>query len=287
MSKLVFISPSYRLSTDENWPIKMSSIADEVKVIDGHGSELSVKIIDIYKDIVYGWFFDVADRLNEAPDGFVILMIGIAFLDSHSQLRLGKSSLSGKEVFYDAFVEIFESVIDIETVPVRAISKNHKESLLRSLAKCLYVNVRNGLFHDLMIRNLIELKHIPNSPMEAEWTNQSEIQYIGIDPRKFIVHLKNYFEMYLSILPQDMALQSNFKNGWNAILGNNTIQQAKIPIDSSYPASTPSNLHYTNSNIQIQGQNNSIEIQTGGTALYTSQYGRQSAYRIKWRADKS
>lgn len=267
----VIISPSYALERDtQNWPKSLVHITDQIQVFEANsGHPTFVTAPQIYRDQIIGWYFNVGDRLTSPAAGFVILMIVAGFLEMHGQLLFGESSANkSKRISCKCFVEIMRGRVSIP-----GLNDNQLNQALDKVAECLYQNVRSGLFHEMMIRHGIELRALgTGNPIEVNWDKSGNaIEGIILDPKGLLVLLKNYFEEYIMQLASDKSSQTNFVNGWNAII---TYRQTIEPEGYKQLKST------------FKQQNSTINPnQYGGTVSsgFPSWLGSDSPYKIEWR----
>jgi hypothetical protein len=87
--------------------------------------------VAIYADRVRGWFLDFGEKLKaEHNSGFIVLMIGVSYLEGNQQFREGRSSdKASGSMFRTALRRVFDALSDEE-------------------ASQVYKAVRCGLFHD-------------------------------------------------------------------------------------------------------------------------------------------
>ncbi len=146
-----------------------------------------------FEDRQKTWFFDVADFLQEnkyEDSGFIVLMIGVAYLESTQQFINGKSSKNNSSKFIEEALE-------------RIFPEMTKEE------KDLFIDgVRCGMFHDGMLKKGIfadfsqkSLFHIHQdmliiNPYEfLTWTKRDFVRYIKLLKNKNNINERQKFEI--------------------------------------------------------------------------------------------
>ena len=97
--------------------------------------------VRIYDDRVRGWFLDCASRLPH--DGFVVLMIAVAYFEGNEHYRVGRVPRPGESgrFFRDGFARAFPELSGTPAV------------------QTFYEDVRCGLFHDGITRERIRISN--------------------------------------------------------------------------------------------------------------------------------
>lgn len=158
-----------------------------------HVYDLDTKIA-IYADRVRGWFLDFGQKFtSEHNCGFVVLMIGLSYLEGNQQFRDGVSSERGsKPAFKRALLRLFD------------ISDND--------AGLVYGAVRCGLFHDAMTKAGVGIG--PELPTALKLAADGKIL---LNPELFITAVVADFDRYIVQLnDREMTdLRVNFERLWD------------------------------------------------------------------------
>ena len=151
--------------------------------------------IDIFKDRVDGWFFDVAQRLkadNEA--GFVILMISLAHIEMMVQLINSNAKGDGGDVkfFKKYLIDLFKV-----TDPI---------------AGRIYGCARCGIVHDMMTKRGINI-----SCDILEEIKILDDDIIIINPHRFLDKLRFDFNKYIKKLSDAKEVEKRklFEKFWD------------------------------------------------------------------------
>lgn len=154
--------------------------------------DLDTKIA-IYADRVRGWFLDFGQKFtSEHNCGFIVLMIGVSYLEGNQQFRDGASSENGsKRAFKRAIQRLF------------GIS-DHDAGLV-------YGAVRSGLFHDAMTKASVGIG--PELPAALVVTADGKIL---LNTNLFIAAVVADFDRYILELNDcEMTnLRLNFERLW-------------------------------------------------------------------------
>lgn len=182
------ISKNYYWDIIKGKPILRKKV---IKEVDYDPEDINVKI-EIYEDRVKEWFLEIAERLkkdNEA--GFVILQIGVSYIEGNQQLREGKTSKRQSEKF---FIKGMRRIFDKEDVPEEVISHFYKQ-------------VRCGLFHNGMTGEKVFI----SGQLPKAISVQNNVIYIN--PHKFLDKIKEDLERYVRELeaPHNKQLRKNFE----------------------------------------------------------------------------
>jgi len=155
--------------------------------------------IRIYEDRVRGWFLDHAKTLiKEKHADFVVLMICASYLEGNQQFKEGKSSKIGET---DEIIK--RSLKSILTVP------EEKEWVFDTFVS----EVRHGLFHDGMTRNMVSLNRDFPNPFSISKNFEGMIL---INPILFFWEIEEDFKEYIWNLknPNNKELRENFEKHW-------------------------------------------------------------------------
>lgn len=159
-----------------------------------HAYDLNTKIA-IYADRVRGWFLDFGRKFtSEHNCGFIVLMIGVSYLEGNQQFRDGESSdRKSKVTFRKAIRRLFPR-----------ISEQNADSV--------YLAVRNGLFHDAMTNVGVEIG--PELPAALDVDADGKIL---LNPNLFIEAVVADFDQYIVELnsSERADLRVNFKRLWD------------------------------------------------------------------------
>ena len=138
--------------------------------------------IKIYEREVKEWFLNIASSLNTSNsfnNGFIVLMICMAYFEGVGQYRSGGSSKkSSKKCFKNS------------------IKKLYPERFTDAAIEKLYDKSRCGLFHDGMVKSGVTFSYDFDEPINFS-DNEDIIQ---INPRRLLEDIKNDFEEYLNNL---------------------------------------------------------------------------------------
>lgn len=146
----------------------------------------------IYDDRVRGWFLECGRRLPH--DGFIVLMIAVAFFEGNEQYRRGESSdpRRSKEFFVDAFLRTFPSLRGSRA------------------AATVYSEVRCGLFHDGMTRSNTRISN--EFPDPIAWRDEMVL----ISPNRLLDVVVDEHEKYVAALldPGNADQRGKFRTLW-------------------------------------------------------------------------
>lgn len=153
--------------------------------------DINVKI-SIYENRVIGWFLDQADLLKQyGHTGFVILQIGVSYIEGNQQFREGKTSKKqSKGFFIKGMRRIF-----------------NKEHVSKQVLSDFYEQVRCGLFHDGMTKEKVLIS--------CDFVEPISIHHdvIYIHPHWFLDKVKEDFHKYILDLKnsKNKAMRANFE----------------------------------------------------------------------------
>jgi hypothetical protein len=159
-----------------------------------HTYDLDTKIA-IYADRVRGWFLDFGRRFtSEHNCGFIVLMIGVSYLEGSQQFRDGESSDHKSRVtFRKAIRRLFPR-----------ISEQNADSV--------YLSVRNGLFHDAMTKAGVGIGAELPEALDVDGDGK-----ILVNPDLFIAAVLADFDRYILELnsSERVDLRVNFEKLWD------------------------------------------------------------------------
>jgi len=142
--------------------------------------------ITVYERQMCGWFLDRATRFARGENnGFIILMIGIAYIEGAQQLREGNTSRGGsKDCFRRGLRRIFNIQNEVTDIELNGF----------------YDQVRCGLFHSGMTRDRVIISGTFEGVIDF-----SEDNTIRINQREFIKTIKRDLRSYVRQLrnPRD------------------------------------------------------------------------------------
>ena len=155
--------------------------------------------ISVYEDRVKEWFFNIAEKLkSDNETGFVILQIGLSYIEGNQQYRLGKPSHRDSRLFFkNAMKRIFPEISQIKDIDV--------------ILDKFYDQVRCGLFHDGMTKSLVTISGEFNLPLEIANGD------IKVNPHKFLDRIIEDLSNYISDLKDvnNTELIKNFALRWS------------------------------------------------------------------------
>ena len=174
--------------------------------------ETDTKIL-IYEDRVKTWFFEVAEYLmvkkkiklpsgkkfDTNESGFVILMIGVSYIEGNQQFRWGRPSRTNEtsRIISEALERIFPE-----------LSKN--------LYNLFIKEVRHGFFHDGITRKNIFI----NASQESIFKYNPKTGSIVINPHLFLKRIEEDFDKYIIELKDDNnPKRANFVKFWDSFKG--------------------------------------------------------------------
>ncbi|MCK5580754.1 MAG: hypothetical protein KAJ18_05720 [Candidatus Omnitrophica bacterium] len=146
----------------------------------------------IYERQVNGWFLNHAARLKKSKyAGFIILMLGISYIEGVEQYREGQESRNNSSRF---FKKGLKRIFNLNNIPEYKLSD-------------FYHHARCGLFHTGMTRDKITING--SLPETIDFTNDDEIK---INQIKFINTIKAEFKSYITELKNqtNTTLRTNF-----------------------------------------------------------------------------
>ena len=172
----LYVAPHIRGKLEDNGtPL----VVDELKNKNLDANNIDDKIT-IYERQVKGWFLNHATLLkNEEFTGFIILMLGISYIEGVEQYREGQSSHNGSRRFFKNGIK---RIFNLNNVP---------EYKLNSF----YDHARCGLFHTGMTGD----KVIINSTFK-EIIDFSNDDMIKINQKKFTNKIIKDFNDYIKDL---------------------------------------------------------------------------------------
>ena len=130
----------------------------------------------IYERQVKGWFLEPATSFTSvANNGFIVLMICMAYLEGVQQYIRGESS-------YNRSQEFFKDAID------RIYPNKFQPYQLEDF----YQEARCGLFHDGMVRGKIVISYEFNKSIEF-----TESATINVNPQKLLDDIKVDYENFI------------------------------------------------------------------------------------------
>ena len=150
--------------------------------------------IEVYADRVFGWFLDIATKLQEDNEsGFVILMICMSQIEGIEQFKRGEKTKKGEsmKLIKDCLKRIFT---------ISSLNEERLEKMIDEL--------RNGLFHDGMTRKNFFING--EYPIAVAFL---EGDLIMVNPHLFLNKIRGEFEQYISLLkdPVNVDLRKNFE----------------------------------------------------------------------------
>ncbi len=148
--------------------------------------------VRIYDDRVRGWFLDAAQQLP--TEGFVVLMIVVAYFEGNEQYRQGETSKNSSAAFFkSAFKRIFPGL------PNDAAGK-------------FYEQARCGLFHDGMIRRSIRISNQFGAAIEEKDGT------LLLNPNRLLDVVRGDHALYVRDLldPKNDDLRGKFKRTWES-----------------------------------------------------------------------
>lgn len=166
--------------------------------------------IDVFEDQMQGWIFDHADTLanDKSPRsqhaGFAILMLVTAYFEQLEALSSGvPSNGRSQEFFKSGFCRVFNP---IRTNPSYVAA----EPVVKEWLKDLYLELRNGLYHELATRSRVFLSE-NGVPIEVYVTRSGVL--FGIDARAFAAGVHEHFVETVRRLrdPDEADLRANFE----------------------------------------------------------------------------
>lgn len=189
----IYIAPQIRGYIDTTGrPI----VFDEKTNINLNPDDVNDKIT-IYERQVKGWFLNRASKfLRGDNNGFIILMLSIAYIEGVEQYMRGESSETtrtqrgrSKEFFREGMRRIF----------------NLRET--DEILNDFYSQVRCGLFHTGMTQNKVIINRTFQEPI-----NFSEQDTIKINPKMFLSQVRIDFNAYIKSLrnPNNRTERYNF-----------------------------------------------------------------------------
>ena len=186
---------------------KYSEDGNPIAIDERTGDMLDPRNIDhkikIYEREVKEWFLDIASRLiesNRFNNGFIVLMICIAYFEGVEQYKTGVASSSrSKECFKDSIKRLYP-----EKFQDKEIDK-------------FYTKSRCGLFHNGMVKGGVVFNYSLHEPIE--FSNNGEI--IQINPKQLLEDIENDFEQYLNELKdnENRTTRDNFDRMFNVLEG--------------------------------------------------------------------
>jgi hypothetical protein len=159
--------------------------------------------IYIYERQVKKWFLERATRIKEGEHtGFVVLMIGVSYIEGVQQYIEGERSGTRKNLSGACFVRCLRRIFKLRDVP---------DSRLRSFCD----QVRCGLFHDGMTREQVVIR----SNRSRQIIDFSKPDEIWIDHKKFIARIKDDFNQYILDLKNKnkKRLRDNFDDMFHVV----------------------------------------------------------------------
>jgi hypothetical protein len=151
--------------------------------------------VALYADRVRGWFLQWGDLLDGHHDaGFVVLMLGVSYLEGNQQYREGATSDGASGPFFRrALLRMCPAITTDE-------------------AKTFYKLVRCGLFHDGITKPGVGIENrFPDTVKVDPGTGD-----LLISPRWFLALVKTDFDEYVQQLrdPAQTQLRANFEARW-------------------------------------------------------------------------
>ena len=193
------ISPNYFITPmHPNKFTKGTFFGDKVIFGRTFNQDLDGKV-RIYEDRVRGWFLDHAKTLiKEQHADFVVLMICTSYLEGNQQFKEGKSSKIGESG--ETIKRALKSILPVPKEKEWVFDKFVSE-------------VRHGLFHDGMTRELVSInRNFPN-PFSI---NKDFGGMLLINPILFLWVIEEDFKEYIGDLknPNNKELRENFEKHW-------------------------------------------------------------------------
>jgi len=185
-SEMIYIAPSIKGRINEN---------GEYEVIDEKtGYTLNPRLIDdkilIFERQVKEWFLNRASRLQRGKNnGFIILMIGLSYIEGIEECKSGVSSLHKSKIYFK-----------------RGISRIFSISEDSTNLDDFYDQVRCGLFHSGMTRKKVIINSTFDDPVDF-----SESDTIKINPKKFIHEIRLDFNRYIKKLKNKKNIDERHK----------------------------------------------------------------------------
>jgi len=177
------------------------NITDKYGELEG---KLNINALDtkikIYERQVKGWFLDPAKELIEISKRditsskfyFIILMIGISYIEGIQQYIEGNCSNGFNRVFFvKGFKEVFNNMLSETQI------------------KRLYKDARCGLFHNGMVGK----NTLVNFEGDKIFKLKEKTVIVYVD--KFIEKIEKHFNEYISKLKHDEDLKRNFDKMFN------------------------------------------------------------------------
>lgn len=190
----IYLAPNI-VGVDESGIIK---IYDEKEAINLKPNKTDDKI-RIYERQVKNWFLEIGSKLlNEDNSGFIVLMIGISYIEGVQQYMNATSSKgNSKKLFKQGLIRIFK------------FSDEQENELDR-----FYSQVRCGLFHNGMSDSQVII-----SDDYVQSIDFSESNTIKINPKLFLSTIQNDFNEYILCLKDEdnSDLRDNFNKMFSVL----------------------------------------------------------------------
>lgn len=178
-------------------------IAPHFTTLDFSGPPTLEQMVLLFVDGVWGWQLDQAQRLARQPhSGLAVLSIAMSYFESIVQYRDG--IVDGRGQTERLFKAGFQWVVGEAIASSEGVER---------IADKLYTAVRNGLYHDSLVREGIMLTDAlpPNTPLTERRAPNGGIE-LAISPSKLVEQLQHHFARYaLSLLdPNNEELRAAF-----------------------------------------------------------------------------
>ncbi len=182
----IYIAPSIQGYYEDGYP----KAFDDTNSLELNPDDINAKIY-IYERQVNEWFLNRASSLiSEKKNGFIILMICLAYFEGVEQYRTGNSSRWHSSEFF-----------------INSVKRVYGETFENTELEDLYSEARCGLFHNGMVSGKILIDYSLESSIEIP--NNSTIK---INPKKLLKDIKKDFKKYIKDLKNNsnIDLRVNF-----------------------------------------------------------------------------
>ncbi len=185
------------------------------------GGSLDDKI-DVFEDQLRGWILQHARALTASNynasqhSGLAVLILALTYFEPIWCYITGEdSSRRSGEFFNKGFADVFGGLKD----RFRLLGIADVDGAVEKLEDTLYFELRNGLFHEAMIRSRVIIRRDPNLAPISYAVNESTgaVGSIVIDPPVFLSYVEKHFNYYVKRLrnPSETDLRNNFERYWD------------------------------------------------------------------------
>jgi hypothetical protein len=225
---MVYISPSFRVEGEQVVQLP-KGINDAISVRNTEDNRVSVTPVDIYIDRLNGWLFGPLSVISPNPAaGFIVLSSLTQFFEAHAQYEFGVDTDEKGINSGDYFRRMIESVVMPHAQLDFTASDKEQKTAKETATRAIWKAVRNGLFHDGMIRYGIVLDRTFDAPITIiePWR---VTPLVVINTHELLEVLSRYFnDNYVPRLKSDETIRRNFEMRWKK-----NLEHPRMPGDAS------------------------------------------------------